>query len=160
MCPTATYEEGSEIVLDSEIIAPGATWTDEATAGSEVFRIGSKVTLALRVTPKARAAWEKKVYKLGELATEGGHTYEAKVAETDENKPSTKAAHWTDLGLSALTTVICTLPPEYRPGAVIKDATTATVEVKVNGEVVALDALTAGTAKVYTLTYRAAGVSP
>lgn len=153
--PNATYEEGTELVLDSEAIAVGATWS-EAANSSDVFRIGPRVSVTLRTTPKVREAWKKQVYKKGELATEGGLVYEATIAETDENKPSTKPLQWKSLGTEAANKVICTLPVEYRPAAVVKDASTPTVEVKENGEVVALDALTAGTLKVYSLAFRAA----
>jgi hypothetical protein len=206
--PNATYEEGTELVLNSENIVPGATWSDQATAGSEVFRSGPRVSLNLRVTPKARAAWEKQVYEKGALALEGGHVFEAVVAETDELEPTenpvawsakkwkkgervtflgrvleaipaetTEAENptekpaewkdlgaegfqWKDLGTEAANEVICTLPVEYRPAATVKDATSATVEVDAEGHVIALDEMVAATPRVYSLSYRAAGVSP
>lgn len=161
--PKATYEEGTELVLDSEAVAVGATWSEQAN-GCDVFRLGGFVQVALRVTPKARAAWEKKKYKKGELALEGGHVYEAggaaKVAETDENKPTVKPTHWTDLGTEAANKIICTLPRPYWPVEVVKDASTATVEISAAGVVTALDAVTLATARVYNLAYRAAGISP
>lgn len=52
--PKATQEEGTEITLDSEVIAPAAGWTDNP--GSGVFRQGDMVTLALHVKNVAKAA--------------------------------------------------------------------------------------------------------
>lgn len=54
MCPAAIQEEGSEIELDLETIAPAAGWTDNA--GSGVVRNGRLVTVALHVKNAAKAA--------------------------------------------------------------------------------------------------------
>lgn len=157
MCPTLTFEEGTELIVDQEVIATNPGFADHATAGSDVWRMGGKVTLGIRVTNVARAAWVKKTYKKGELVTEGGHTYEAIVEPTDETAPSTKPADWKDLGVAG--TTICTLPPAYRPAVALVNAA-ATLEVKANGEVIALDSLAEEKARAYDTSYRAATVSP
>lgn len=113
--PNASQEEGTEITLDSEVVALGAGWTDTAATGSEVFRQGSLVVLALRVHNAAKAA-----------------------------------------------SLICTLPPEYRPASTVKDST-GKVEVLANGEVKALDggvSLETAENRVYEVAYRAATLTP
>lgn len=113
--PNATYEEGTELSLDTQVLAPAAGWADQAGGGSDVFRIGSLVTLTIRAKNAAKAA-----------------------------------------------ALITTLPPPYRPPVAVIDSA-GKIEVKANGEVVSLDgvvALEASVARVYSISYRAAGVSP
>ena len=160
--PKATQEAGTELIVASGTVAVGGAWADEATAGSEVFRQGPLVTLALRVKNTiAVEAWKAAKWKKGEIVSKGGHLYETIVAEVEEAKkgdePQLHPEEFKDLGPA---TAICTLPPEYWPAAVVKDATTATVEVGTDGKVTALDSLTESKARVYFLVYRAAQVSP
>jgi hypothetical protein len=111
----ATFEEGTEIQVDSENPAYAAGWADTAATGSDVFRLGSKVTLALRVKNAAKAA-----------------------------------------------ALITTLPQDFRPQSAVIDKSKK-VEVKANGEVLALDGsgpLEAAENRVYEITYRAGAVSP
>lgn len=53
--PNATFEEGSEVQVDSEAIAPLVGWSESAH-GSEVFRQGALVVAAFRVKNVAKAA--------------------------------------------------------------------------------------------------------
>lgn len=151
-----TFEAGTELLVDSETLTPAATWADTASTGSDVFRQGDLVTVVLRITNKPRAAWEKKKYKKGELATEGGNIYEAAVAETDEEKPTAKPADWTKIGPEKLA---ATLGPDYRPASTVKNET-GTVQVTSAGLVEALDTVSIEAGHVYEIHYRAATVSP
>lgn len=113
--PKATYEEGTSLSLDSETVAPAVGWTDQAVAGSEVWRQGDLVLVNIRAKNAAKAA-----------------------------------------------ALICTLPVPFRPAAAVISAD-GKLEVKANGEVLSLDgapSLEASTNRVYSITYRAAGVSP
>lgn len=156
--PKATQEEGTEIVLDSEVVVDGTGFSD--VAPSDVMRIGPLVTVAMQIKNAARAAWaEKEKYALGTLSTEGGKTYELILAEpeAEKAKPTTDAGvHWREV---ATPTVVCTLPVEYRP-----PATVTTVDgnftISEAGVVKATYALVAGGTKQLQLSYRAAGVSP
>lgn len=56
MCPSATYEEGSEILLDQEAVALAAGWADNPAEGSDVFRQGPMVNLSVRAKNVAKAA--------------------------------------------------------------------------------------------------------
>lgn len=155
--PKATFEEGTEIVLDSETVAVATGFTDHATAGSDVFRNGPRVSLGLRVTNTARKAWDKEVeYALNQMVTEGGKTYLAIKAASLNKKPSSNPTWWQEVPTPNR---ICTLPVEYRPAVDLVNAG-GTVEAKANGEVLALDSLEASAAKVYDIGYRAASVSP
>lgn len=110
-----TFEEGSEIQLDTEEPAYSAGWEESPAKGSDVLRVGALVTLALRVKNAAKAA-----------------------------------------------ALIATLPVDFRPLANVIDKT-GKLEVKANGEVVALNSsveLEASSARVYEISYRAAAVSP
>lgn len=51
----ATFEEGTEIKVDSEEPAYAAGWSDQA-APSDVFRNGDQVTAVLRVKNAAKSA--------------------------------------------------------------------------------------------------------
>jgi archaeosine-15-forming tRNA-guanine transglycosylase len=155
--PKATYEEGTEIALDSEVIAPVGGWTDQAVAGSEVFRQGPLVQLALRVTNVARAAWSAKKWKVGEYVTSGGKLYKT-IKESAELTVAEEGPTVFE-EVDADPTCICILPAEYQPAAAVKNGT-ETVEVKANGEVLALGSLAASAAHVFELSYRAAGTSP
>lgn len=155
--PKATYEEGTEIALDSEVIAPVGGWTDQAVAGSEIFRLGSIVHVVLRVKNVARAAWEKKKYKVGEYVTEGGKLYKT-IKESGELTVAEEGPTVFEL-VNATPTLICVLPVEYRPAATVKDAAGA-IEITAEGAVNALGSLAASEAHVFSTTYRAAGVSP
>jgi hypothetical protein len=160
----ATFEEGSEIVVDSETVALNPTWTEAPEKGCDLWRRGDQVTLALRVKNANAKAWKKQKYKEGELAVEGGKVYKAEGAglvakETDENKPSTKPTMWVVVGETAL---IATLPEEYRPAIALIDAS-GKLEVKANGEVVSLESAeeleTVQTLR-YGITFRAAEIVP
>jgi hypothetical protein len=153
--PNATFEEGSEIAVDNETLVVGTGWSEEPK-GSDVFRNGSKVQLAIRAKNVARAAWEAKKYKKGEMVTEGGKTYIAIVAETDETEPHTKAADWAEV---AAPTLVTTLTPEYWPAVAVENGS-GTVEVKANGEVLAIGSLVAAAVHVFEVTYRANEQSP
>ena len=155
--PKATFEEGTELVLDQELIDPVGGWTDQATAGSEVFRLGPMVQLALRVKNVARAAWEKRKYKVGEYVTEGGKLYKT-IKESGELTVAEEGPTFFEL-VNATPTLICVLPVEYRPAAAVQNGT-ATVEVTAEGEVLALGSLAASAAHVYELSYRAADATP
>lgn len=54
--PKASFEEGTEVQLDSGAIAPAAGWTDNVGGGSDVWRHGDYVHLMLRVKNAAKAA--------------------------------------------------------------------------------------------------------
>ncbi len=155
--PTITQEEGSEIILDQEVLAPVGGWTDEATAGSDVFRRGPEVHVCLRVTNVARTAWSAKKWKVGEYVTSGGKLY--KLLKESGELTIAEEGPTVYEEVNAAPTLVCILPVEYRPGAAVKDAA-GTVEVLANGEVLALGSLSASAAHVFDLTYRAAGVSP
>ncbi len=160
MCPIASYEEGTEIILDREVLAPGPGFTDHANGGSDIWRHGDRVTLALRVTNAAHAAWaEKSKYALGTVVTEGGKTYVLILAEpeAEKAKPTADAGvHWQEV---VNPQTICTLPPAYRPPSAVLNGA-GTLEVKANGEVAVIGSLVAEAAKVLDITFRAAGVSP
>lgn len=156
--PKATQEEGTEIVLDSEVVVDGTGFSEPAP--SDVMRLGPLVTLAMQITNAARAAWaEKSKYALGALATEGGKTYVLIKAEpeAEKAKPTTDAGvHWEEV---ASPTTVCTLPPEYRPsGTVTTEDGNFTVSEA--GVVKATYSLVAGGTKQLQLSYRAAGVTP
>lgn len=156
--PNATQEEGTEIVLDSEVVVDGTGFAD--VAPSDVIRLGPLVTLAVQIKNAARAAWaEKSKYALGALVTEGGKTYVLIKAEpeAEKAKPSTDAGvHWQEV---ADPTLVCTLPVAFRPsGTVTTEDGGFTVTAA--GLVKATYSLVAEATRQLQLAYRAAGVSP
>lgn len=156
--PNAIQEEGTEIVLDSEVIAVATGYSD--VAPSDVMRVGPLVTLAMQIKNAARAAWaEKSKYALGTLVTEGGKTYVLTVAEpeAEKAKPSADAgAHWQEV---VDQTIVCNLPVEYRPAATVTTED-GNFTVTLEGVVKSTYSLVAGATKQLQLSYRAAAVSP
>lgn len=156
--PTAMYEEGTELVIDSEAVALGTGWTEPA-AGSDVGRIGRMVFLALQLTNAARGAYSAETtYGAGALVTETGVTYASKAAGNIGHTPSSDAGvHWT---VVAAPTAVCTLPKDYWPAA-----TTVTPDGKFSistaGVITSTYSLVAGTALTpLQLQYKAALVTP
>lgn len=56
MCPSGTFEEGTEITVDQEAVALAAGWEDSPAEASDVIRRGALVVLAIRVKNVAKAA--------------------------------------------------------------------------------------------------------
>lgn len=153
----ATFEEGTELIVDQETLALKTGWTDGGA--STVSRHGDTVTVSLHLAATARAPWaEKSKYALGTLVTEGGKTYVLIAAEpeAEKAKPTTDAGvHWEEV-VAPLT--VATLPADFRPPAevgCVKQGT-PTVKIGADGTVKVsaaenVDALTA---------YAAAGITP
>jgi hypothetical protein len=150
-----TFEEGTELIVDSEEPALNYGYTD---VNSAVERQGDLVMVALDFTAAARPAWvTKSKYALGAIVTEGGKTYRLiKVEEAAENeKPTTNPTFWAEV-VNPLT--LATLPPEYRPAAeaTALKSMTATVKIGTDGTI-KLSAAEGGQAHA---TYRAAVAAP
>ncbi len=146
----ATFEAGTETVVSSVDLSFQLNWLDE---GCVVYRSGPVVTVVIRAKAVEAGAWSAKKWKKGERVTEGGHTYEAIVTETDELKPTEKPTDWKNLGPTPENLeLLFTLPPEFRP-AVDTPGVRSRITVKSDGKV-------EGEEVPDLIIYRAAEISP